>query len=133
MLHTDEDALICDFAETYHIYDWRSAPFPLVATLAAGLREDSRSKLLLAGQKVSFETQLAAGIYDKLAFLAWTKTKDAQNGRNCPEPIAVMLAKQTKHEKDKPMAYRDPESFKKAYKNLRRLALEHKGGANDGD
>lgn len=34
MLNLSEDALICDFAETYHIYDYRSLPLRLVATLA---------------------------------------------------------------------------------------------------
>ena len=52
MLKTDEDALICDLAETYHIYDWQSYPLGLIATLAAGLRDDSRIKMRLAGCRV---------------------------------------------------------------------------------
>ena len=49
MIRFDEDALICDLAETYHIYDYRSLPVKLVATLSAGLRDDSRIKLKAAG------------------------------------------------------------------------------------
>ena len=43
MIATDEDALICDFAETYHIYDYRSLDVEYAATLAYGLRDDSGS------------------------------------------------------------------------------------------
>jgi hypothetical protein len=49
MLSTDRDALICDMAETYHVYDMRALPTKTVATLACGLREDSRIKLKMAG------------------------------------------------------------------------------------
>lgn len=42
MINTDEDALICDFAETYHIYDYRSLPLHMAGIFACGLRPDSR-------------------------------------------------------------------------------------------
>jgi hypothetical protein len=131
MLHNDEDALICDFAETYHVFDWTALPVHLCATLAAGLRENSRSKLALAGLKVSFDTQLAAGIYDKLAFIAWSKTDDAQKGWNRPESIVQKLsAKQQKKESDKPIAYKTPEAFDRAQALFRAQALANKlGGA----
>ena len=32
MIKTDEDALICDLAETYQIYDYKSLPAYMVAT-----------------------------------------------------------------------------------------------------
>lgn len=131
MVHNDEDALVCDLAETYHVFDWRALPVPLCATLASGLREDSRSKLSLAGLKVSFDTQLVAGIYDKLAFLAWSKTSDAQKGRNCPEPIIAKLnAKTQKKDKDRPVAYKSPEAFDHAQTMLKAQALANRlGGA----
>ena len=37
MLALDEDAFICDMAQTYHVYDIRSLPLPYLATLASGL------------------------------------------------------------------------------------------------
>lgn len=49
MIATDEDAFICDMAETYRIYDYRSLPISYIATLAAGLRKDSRIKSELSG------------------------------------------------------------------------------------
>lgn len=49
MLSADRDALICDMAETYHIYDVRALPVKMLATLACGLRDDSRIKLKITG------------------------------------------------------------------------------------
>ena len=69
MIKTDENALICDFAETYHIYNYRSLPVSLVATLAAGLRDDSRIKLKLNKQRVSNTDLLLAVIADRLGLL----------------------------------------------------------------
>ena len=51
MIETDESALICDFAETYHIYDYRALPVSYAATLAYGLRSDSRIRLKLGEVK----------------------------------------------------------------------------------
>lgn len=51
MLATDEEALICDFAETYHILDYKALPVKQRAVLASGLRETSRIKMKMAGMK----------------------------------------------------------------------------------
>ena len=40
MIKTDEDALICDLAETYRIYDYRQLPAYQVAVFSFGLRDD---------------------------------------------------------------------------------------------
>ena len=69
MISLDEDALICDLAETYHIFDYRSLPAKLVATLSAGLRDDSRIKLKAAGSPVGLETVILATIADNLTML----------------------------------------------------------------
>lgn len=49
MLSVDRDAVICDLAETYHLLDYRSVPVMMLATLCAGLHEDSRIKMRLMG------------------------------------------------------------------------------------
>lgn len=49
MYAADRDALICDMAEIYHIYDVWSIPVSLFATLACGLRSNSRIKMRMAG------------------------------------------------------------------------------------
>ena len=69
MIVLDEDALSCDFAETYHIHNYRALPASLAATLAVGLRDDSRIKMKLSDRKASVETILLAGIMDRLSVI----------------------------------------------------------------
>ena len=66
MIRNDEDALICDLAETYHIYDYRSLPLRLVATLAAGLRDNSRIITNTTEAKASTTNTILAIIADHL-------------------------------------------------------------------
>lgn len=91
MLTTDEDALVCDLAETYHVFDYRSMSVQLVAALAAGLSDDSRVKRKIAGMPIALNTLLLARAVDHLAFLAWAKTKDAESGRNHPKSVVSLL------------------------------------------
>lgn len=91
MIAVDEDALICDFAETYHIYDWRGLPLSYAATLASGLRENSRIKMAITKRSVSLETLLMAATVDRLSYLLWANTKDAAKGRNRPASIVERL------------------------------------------
>ena len=60
----DEDALICDLAETYRIYDWKALPLVTVARCASGLRDDARIIMKLAGQTISSEKLMLAMITD---------------------------------------------------------------------
>lgn len=76
MMKLDEDALVCDLAETYHIFDYRSLPVKLVATLSAGLRDNSRIKLKAAGSSVSLDTVILAAIADNLSMLRLGFSKD---------------------------------------------------------
>ena len=73
MIDLDEDALKCDFAETYHIYDYRSLPADVAATFAVGLREESRIKQLLrqkeSGQRVSNTELLLSALNDRVGAL----------------------------------------------------------------
>ena len=84
MINFDEDALICDLAETYQIYDYRSLPVKLVATLSAGLRDDSRIKLSAAGYTVSQDTLLLAIIADRVEAFRYGFSEDASKGINPP-------------------------------------------------
>lgn len=96
MLKKDEDALICDFAETYHVYDYKRLPLNTVASLAVGLRDDSRIKMRLSGTTVSPEFMLQAAMVDALNLLVWTKTKYAEKGTNLPKSITDELLKREK-------------------------------------
>ncbi len=71
MIRLDKEALICDLAEEYHIYDMRSLPARLVATFAVGLREDSRIRRKQRGSKYSRTELLLAQIHDRVAGLVW--------------------------------------------------------------
>lgn len=66
-METDEDLIICDLAETYHVLDYKSLPPTLVATLVAGLRDDSRLKLKAAKVKAPLNTILLASIIDRIS------------------------------------------------------------------
>jgi hypothetical protein len=91
MIALDEDALICDFAETYHIYDMKQFPVEYVATLAIGLKADSRIQMKAAGLKVDLKTLLLAHVVDNTAINVYMKTKDAKTGRNRPKSIVEAL------------------------------------------
>ena len=91
MIAADEDALICDLAETYHIYDYRAVPVRLLATLAAGLRPDSRICLSMTGSKISTTETLLAGLFDRVGHLVWMLSEDGQKGRNQPQRVLDML------------------------------------------
>ena len=91
MLKANEDALICDLAETYHILDYKSLPPVTVAILAVGLRDDSRIKMHMGGAVMSADRLMLAGVLDRLSMLLWMQSKDAQKGRNKPKLILDSL------------------------------------------
>lgn len=116
MAAAGEDDLICDFAEIYHIYDWRKIPIKLAATLAVGLPNSSRSKMALSGLPCEMDTLLLAAIADRLSLLVWAKTKDAQKGRNRPQMITEGLLRGA--EKKDIEAFADVDSFEAARKRF---------------
>ena len=87
MYSLDKDALICDLAEFYNIYDFSQYPLTYIATLACGLREESRIKMKILGQKASPDTLILSAIYDRVGLLLWSLTKDGQRGRNRPKSL----------------------------------------------
>ena len=91
MLGCGKDDVICDLAETYHIFDYKAVPVPLLATLVCGLREDSRIQCRMADMPISLNLFFMSAIYDKVAWLQWAQTKDAEKGRNIPESITAKL------------------------------------------
>lgn len=59
-----KDKVICDLAETYRIYDYRSVPVPLLATLVSGLGPNSRVGMELDGRRESTLTIYVAELCD---------------------------------------------------------------------
>ncbi|CAI3366188.1 DUF5361 domain-containing protein [Enterococcus cecorum] len=94
MLKVDEDAIICDLAETYNIYDYRQLPVSKVAVFVCGLRSDSRIMMKISDSKLPLDTLLLAGVADRLSIMLWQNTKDGQRGKNQPVSIVDQLTKQ---------------------------------------
>ena len=121
MVALDEDALICDLAETYGIFDYRSLPAPLVATFAVGLRDNSRIKTKMSGMERPFDEYMLAAIYDGINWLCWSKTKDGAKGNNQPSRIIdLMFGKKETEDPNKTdfELFKSPEEFEKARANL---------------
>ena len=108
MFGVDRDALICDLAETYHIYDYRAFPPHYIAILAVGLRDDSRIKMKISEQRLTLDQVLLASTYDKIAQLVWLNSKDGSEGRNRPKSVLLELTKEPKESEYKSMS---PEEF----------------------
>lgn len=111
MIARDESALMCDLAETYRIYDYKSLPLSRVAIFAVGLRDDSRIKMKISGMKYPTETLLLASAVDRLSLLAWMNSKDGTNGVNRPKSVLNELLGQ-EDERDIE-AFNSPEEFEK--------------------
>lgn len=126
MINLDEDALVCDLAETYQIYDYKQLPLNQVAVFAYGLRDDSRIKQIMSDQIVPLETTLLANIVDRLSLSLWLQTKDGQKGVNRPTSIAELLTKNHKEERDERdyLVFESGEDFE----NYRKALLAKTGG-----
>ena len=126
MINLDEDALVCDLAETYQIYDYKQLPLTQVAVFAYGLRDDSRIKQIMSNQIVPLETTLLASIVDRLSLSLWLQTKDGQKGVNRPASIADQLIKRDKSENDEKdyLVFESGEDFE----NYRKALLAKTGG-----
>lgn len=118
-----EDALICDFAEVYHIYDYQALPVSVCATLAGGLRDGSRCYMALRGEIATPEQTLLAMIVDRLSILIWQKTKAGEKGRDKPKMLMDDLIPR-KYNKDL-MVFDSADDFERA----RRAIIER---ANNG-
>lgn len=116
MLATDETALVCDLAETYGIFDYRQLPADAVAAFSVGLRDDSRVKMAMSGQKAPLDTILLAGIVDRLGVLIWQKTQDGQNGTNQPQSLVESLTGEPQEREE--VAFNSGEDFEKARAEL---------------
>lgn len=123
MIALDEDALICDLAETYGIFDYRALPVTLVATLSVGLRENSRIKMKLNETRVSTDTMLLASAVDRLSLLVWAKTEDGQNNVNRPKSILGILT--GNEEETEIISFNTPEEFEAERERVLRQVTEN--------
>lgn len=113
MLNTDEDAVICDLAETYHIYDYGSLPLKTVATLVYGLGADSRIKRKMRGEEFTISEFLLMTIADILSIMCWLNTTDGQKGINRPKLFTEQIKK-----KNDTLVFDSIDDFEKARQAL---------------
>ena len=115
MIRLDEDALICDFAETYHILDYRSLPLRTAATLSAGFRDDSRIKLKAAGMTVPLDSILLAAISDRIDAIRYGLSSEADRKQ---KPVSLVESltgeKAEKRNANGAMSFASVDDFKKA-------------------
>jgi hypothetical protein len=112
MMSKFPDELTCDMAETYGIFDIKRVPVQLLATLAVGLRDDSRVKRAASNTTCSDEIILLASIADSLRWIVWSKTEDGANNRNRPASIMSYYTKSTKQENESDFeSFESPDEF----------------------
>lgn len=91
MLRLDRDAVICDLAETYGIFNYQALPVKLLATLVVGLREDSRIMRKISGNKIPRADILLAAAVDRLSAIAWMLSDNGANEASRPKSIVKAL------------------------------------------
>lgn len=115
MINIDEDSLICDFAEIYHIYDYRSLPARRAAIFAAGIRETSRIRMKLSGEQTSRDLFMQAVIADRLGMICY-----ALSEKSAEKPVSLvnlLLGKVEMEDMRKDVVTFDtPEEFENAWK-----------------
>lgn len=108
---TDRDALACDLAETYNIYDMEALPVETLAVFCAGLRDDSRIRMKMAGQVLTPEQIVSISMLDRLNMLIWMQTEDAKKKRNRPKSMLEAIINKDKKTVD---AFRSGKDFEAA-------------------
>ena len=118
MIQEGEDDLICDLAETYGIYNYKSLPVQLVATFSYGLSENSRIKRKLRGEKETteqYQQRILIAIFDRINWLAWSRSEDAANNVNMPESLYDKIYNPHKDDDKKVVSFRSGEDFMKEW------------------
>ena len=123
MIALGEDELICDLAETYHIYNMRQFPCEYIAILAKGLRSDSRIKMKAAGLGLNLRDLLLAHIADNTAINAWLQSEDARKGKNRPQSFVRLLTEKIDPSKQ-PVGFTSGADFDAEWERIRCQNLE---------
>lgn len=121
MLSDGEDDLVCDFAQFYHVLDWRGLPLRLVATLAFGLPDESRVKRRGSKILAGTNTILLAKITDLLQTWVWWHTQDGSNGFNKP---ASILEAFIDNSDSRPVSFETGAEFDAYYEEMSRRIRE---------
>ncbi|MBR4291677.1 MAG: hypothetical protein IKT52_13735 [Oscillospiraceae bacterium] len=124
MLRLDRDAVICDLAETYGIFNYQALPVKLLATLVVGLREDSRIMRKISGVKISRGEMLLAAVVDRLSTITWMLSDSGTNGANRPRSVLdALLGVPVQMPPSDVEAYDTPEDYEEEW--FRRTGVRH--------
>lgn len=115
MIAIDEYSLICDLAETYNIYNYRTMPPLQVAIFVCGLSPNSRIMRKVNNMKLPTNETLLVGIVDRLSMILWMFSKDGQRNRNRPQLISNLLNQSNEKEIQ---SYSSGEEFMKEREKL---------------
>lgn len=116
MIVTDKDAWMCDLAETYHIFNHRELPCKTVALFSCGLRENSRIKRKLSGEKADTEEILLSIIADRIGTLVWFNSEDGAKRINRPRSVLASLVGE--EEEKEVQAFDSGEDFEVAWSEI---------------
>ena len=120
MISECEDLLICDLAETYGIYDYKSMKPSLIATLAVGLPESSRVVRKFSKMPLTIDQLLLAMIEDSLNGLIW----GLSGKKRAKKPKSILKMLTEKKEKDELMSFKSPEEYE-AWMARKRESWKH--------
>ena len=121
MINQNEAGLICDFAETYHIFDYKALPPTRAAVLAVGLREDSRIKRYFNGIDANKTELILAGIADRLSMIYCALTGSEAIHQMMTD---VLIGNEQEQKKEEVMVFDSIEDFEAERK---RILEERKG------
>ncbi len=91
-----EAALICDFAQFYHIYDLDQFPLKRQAILACGLPEDARIIRKIIKQKVPTNTLLLMAVIDSIRDLEYQYVVSHSKKKKLQRPKSLLSTLQEK-------------------------------------
>lgn len=115
MMKCDEDALSCDLAQYYGIYNMKALPVCKVALFSCGLGDESRIKRKLSGYDCTTEQMLLAGILDAINLLVWQNSGSKRATR--PRSMLDRLLKKN-HNEDDVLSFDTAEAFERERRRL---------------
>lgn len=117
MLSNYPDELVCDMAETYGVFDIYRLPVRTLATLAVGLRDNSRVMMAKSGRLTDDKTVLLSCIVD---LLRGTSPSDPNSMTARCYAAGAFSKKQTAPSNDKHEIFNGPEDFRARWKEITR-------------
>lgn len=119
MLRANRDGLACDMAETYGVFDIKALPVQTVAALAAGLREESRIKMHLAGRKATRVETMLAAVLDGVNRITWLLSAVCPHEGEGPKSVLQAILGQTERKGNETiMVFESTEDFERAWAEL---------------